>query len=126
MVTQVKKGTPAYDAGLNVGDEVLAVGDYRTPPTIDGWKERLKAYPPGQKDSLLVARRDHLLRLPVTFGEEPRLAWKLEEDPQATPDQKAHLEGWLRSSEAHANAHVLTRQAPPAGGPPSMARAPMY
>jgi predicted metalloprotease with PDZ domain len=98
VVTQVKKDTPAYDAGLNVGDEILAVGDYRTPPTIDGWKERLKAYPPGQRDSLLVARRDRLLRLPVTFGEEPRLAWKLEEDPQATPDQQKHLADWLRSA----------------------------
>jgi predicted metalloprotease with PDZ domain len=126
VVTQVKKGTPAYDAGLNVGDEILAVGDYRIPPAVDGWKERLKAYPPGQRDSLLVARRDRLLRLPVTFGEEPRLAWKLEEDPQATPEQQAHLEAWLRSSAAHANAHVLTRQAPPPGGSPSMARAPMY
>jgi predicted metalloprotease with PDZ domain len=126
VVTQVKKGTPAWDAGLNVGDEILAVGDYRTPPTVDGWEERLEAYPPGHRDSLLVARRDRLLRLAVTFGEEPRLAWKLAEDPKATPEQQAHLEAWLRSSGAHANAHVLTRQAPPADGSPSMARAPMY
>lgn len=97
-VTQVKRGTPAYAAGLNVGDEILAVGDYRTPPTLDGWKERLKAYPPGTQNALLVARREHLLRLPVTFGEEPRLAWKLEEDPEATPEQQAHLDAWLRSS----------------------------
>jgi predicted metalloprotease with PDZ domain len=98
VVTQVKRGTPAYDAGLNVGDEILAVGDYRTPTTIDGWEERLKAYPPGTQDSLLIARRDHLLRLPATFREEPRLTWKLEEDPKATPEQRAHLEAWLRSS----------------------------
>jgi len=98
VVTQVKRDTPAYDAGLNVGDEILAVGDYRTPPTPEGWKERLKAYPPGKKDSLLVARRDRLIRLPVTFGEEPRLAWRLEEDPRATLEQQAHLEAWLRSA----------------------------
>jgi predicted metalloprotease with PDZ domain len=98
VVTLVKKATPAWDAGLNTGDEILAVGDYRIPPALDGWKERLKAYPPGKRDSLLVARRERLLRLPVTFGAEPRLAWKLAEDPQATPEQRAHLDDWLRSA----------------------------
>jgi predicted metalloprotease with PDZ domain len=97
VVTQVKKETPAYEAGLNVGDEILAVGDHRVPPTADGWKERLKSYPPGTQDALLVARRERLLRVPVTFREEPRLIWKLEADPQATPEQQAHLEAWLRS-----------------------------
>jgi predicted metalloprotease with PDZ domain len=98
VVTQVKRGTPAFEAGLNAGDEILAIGDYRVPGTADGWKERLKSYPPGTQDELLVARRDKLLRLPVTFGEEPHLAWKLEADPQATPEQKAHLEAWERSA----------------------------
>jgi predicted metalloprotease with PDZ domain len=97
LVTHVKKETPAYEAGLNVGDEILAVGDYRVPATADAWKERLKSYPPGTQDTLLVARRDRLVRLPVTFGQEPRLAWKLEADPKATPEQQAHLEAWLRS-----------------------------
>ncbi len=98
LVTHVKKDTPAYAAGVNVGDEIVAVGDYRVPATADAWKERLKSYPPGTKDTLLVARREHLLRLPVTFAPEPRLAWKLEVDPKATPEQQAHLTAWLRSS----------------------------
>jgi predicted metalloprotease with PDZ domain len=124
VVTQVKRETPAYEAGLNVGDEILAVGDYRVPPTAEGWKERLKSYPPGSKDSLLVARRDRLLRLPVAFAAEPRPAWKLEEDPKATPEQKAHLEAWLRSHISIAQAPTL--HSPPPGGSPSMANAPMY
>ncbi len=32
MVTQVKRGTPAYEAGVNVGDEILAIDEYRVPP----------------------------------------------------------------------------------------------
>jgi predicted metalloprotease with PDZ domain len=98
VVTQVKRGTPAFEAGLNAGDEILAIGDYRVPITADGWKERLKSYPPGTQDELLVARRERLLHLPVTFGEEPHLAWKLEVDPKASPEQKAHLEAWTRSA----------------------------
>jgi len=124
VVTQVKRETPAYEAGLNVGDEILAVGDYRVPPTVDGWKERLKSYPPGTEGSLLVARRERLLRLPVAFAAEPHLVWKLEEDPKASPEQRAHLEAWLRSHISIA--HAPTRHSPPPGGAPSMANAPMY
>jgi predicted metalloprotease with PDZ domain len=101
-VIQVKRDTPAYEAGVNVGDELIAVGDYRVPP--DGWKDRLKAYRPGQKDALLVARRERLVRLPVVFGEEPRLLWKLEPDPAATVEQRARLEDWLRGSEPEVRA----------------------
>ncbi len=98
VVTQVRRETPAYEAGVNVGDEILALGDYRVP--AEGWNERLKAYRPGQKETLLVARRERLTRLPVVFGEKPRLRWKLEVDPEATPEQRAHLEDWLRGAEA--------------------------
>jgi predicted metalloprotease with PDZ domain len=97
IVTQVRRETPAYEAGLNVGDEILALGDYRVPP--EGWDERLEAYRPGQKETLLLARRERLLRLPVVFGEKPILRWKLEPDPEATPEQQAHLDDWLRGSK---------------------------
>jgi predicted metalloprotease with PDZ domain len=94
-VTEVKRGTPAYQAGVNVGDEILAIGDYRVPP--ESWAERLKAYRPGERATLLVARRERLTRLPVVFGEKPPRRWKLEVDPKATAEQKAHLAAWLRS-----------------------------
>lgn len=102
IVTQVKRDTPAWEAGVNVGDELIAVGDYRVAP--DGWKDRLKAYRPGHKDSLLVARRERLMRLPIVFGEKPRLVWKLEPDPEATVEQRARLEEWLRGSEPEVRA----------------------
>lgn len=98
VVTQVKRGTPAYEAGVNVDDEVLAIDDYRVPPT--GIENRLKAYRPGEKATLLVARRERLTRLPVTFGEKPKDRWKLEARPDATAEQKAHLTAWLADSGA--------------------------
>jgi predicted metalloprotease with PDZ domain len=102
VVTVVKRGTPAYDAGLNVGDEILAIGDYRVPP--DGLEARLKSYRPGEKSSLLVARRDRLTPLPVTFGEKPRPRWKLEPLPNPTAEQKAHLDAWLHGAAKPAGA----------------------
>lgn len=115
MVTAVKLGTPAFEAGLNVGDEILAFGDYRVPP--DGLEDRLKSYRPGETTTLLVARRERLTRLPVTFSEKPRLRWKLEPRPDATEEQKAHLAAWLEGT--YANPQVVTSHVPP-----SMAMAP--
>jgi predicted metalloprotease with PDZ domain len=99
-VSAVKRGTPAYDAGVNVGDELLAIDDYRVPP--EGLEGRLKVYRPGEKATLLVARRDLLTRLPVTFGEKPKDRWKLEPRPNATAEQKAHLVAWLEGKAAAA------------------------
>jgi predicted metalloprotease with PDZ domain len=93
VVTAVKRDTPGYEAGVNVGDELLAIGNYRIPP--EGLENRLKAYRPGEKANLLVARRERLTSLPVTFGEKPKNLWKLEVRPDATPEQKAHLAAWL-------------------------------
>jgi predicted metalloprotease with PDZ domain len=98
MVKEVKRGTPAFAAGLNVEDEIVGLGDYRVTP--DQWKDRLKAYRPGEATEILVARRDRLVRLPVTFAAKPKVRWKLAVDPMATPEQKAHLDALLRSSEA--------------------------
>jgi predicted metalloprotease with PDZ domain len=98
VVKEVRRGTPAFEAGLNVEDEILGLGDYRVTP--DGWKDRLAAYRPGETTEILIARRDRLMRLPVTFAAKPRVRWKLAVDPRATPEQKAHLDALLRSSEA--------------------------
>ena len=42
-----------------------------------------------------MARRERLIELPVTFGEEPEETWELEVDPDATDAQRAHLAAWL-------------------------------
>ncbi len=112
MVTQVRRGTPAYEAGINVGDEILALGDYRVPP--EGWEDRLEAYRPGQKETILLARRERLTQLPVVFGEKPGLPWKLEVDPEATPEQLGRLEDWLRGGvPVYSKVQVLTSHVSP-------------
>jgi predicted metalloprotease with PDZ domain len=116
VVTQVKRGTPAYEAGVNVDDEILAIDDYRVLP--DGIENRLKAYRPGEQATLLVARRERLTRLPITVGEKPENRWKLEARPDATEEQKARLAAWL--ADQPSNDHVRTSHVPP-----SMATAPM-
>ena len=92
-VAVVKRGTPGYDAGFNVGDEILAVGDDRVLP--EQWSRRMEQYRPGERVSILVARRGRLLRLDATFGREPVRNWRLEPDPSASEEQKVHRRDWL-------------------------------
>ena len=66
MVTVVKRGTPGYEAGFNVGDEILAIGEDRVLP--EHWSRRMEQYRPNERVSVLVARRGRLLRLDATFG----------------------------------------------------------
>jgi predicted metalloprotease with PDZ domain len=94
VVTQVRRETPAYVAGLNVDDEIIAIDDFRV--RADQLTQRLDAYKPGDRVTLLVARRDQLLRLPITFGEEPPRRWRLEVDPSATDAQRQQRTRWLQ------------------------------
>jgi len=89
VITSVRRGTPGIDAGLNVDDEIVAIDDVRV--RADGLAARLEQYKPGDKISMLVARRDRLMKLDVTLGAEPGRSWRLEPLPNATPDQIAHL-----------------------------------
>lgn len=93
VVAQVRRGTPGFDAGFNVGDEILAIGEFRVRP--DQWSARMDQYRPNESASILVARRDRLQRLDAVFGEEPRKTWALEVSPDAGPEAKARREAWL-------------------------------
>jgi predicted metalloprotease with PDZ domain len=93
VVTQVRRGTPGYDAGFNVDDEIVAIDEFRV--RGDQWGGRLEKYRPGQQVSVLVARRDRLLRLDATLGVEPGDPWRIEIDPLATADQVDRRRRWL-------------------------------
>jgi predicted metalloprotease with PDZ domain len=93
LVENVPRGTPAYTAGVNPGDEILAIDDFRVP--TDGLDARLSAYRPGRRVVLLVSRRDELKRLDVTLGAAPPDRWTLQVRPDPTPQQRAHLEKWI-------------------------------
>ena len=93
VVTQVRRDTPAAAAGLNVDDEILAIGDFRV--RAEQWERRLDQYPPSTQASLLVARRDQLMRFDVTFGQEPGNAWRLQPRPNATAAQQRARAAWL-------------------------------
>ena len=97
VVSQVPRQTPGFDAGFNVGDEILALADFRIRP--DGLSRLLQNYKPGDTLSILIARRDQLRRLDVTLGAEPPKTFRLEENPDATDAQKRERQAWLTGAK---------------------------
>jgi predicted metalloprotease with PDZ domain len=96
VVSQVRRGTPAHEAGLNVDDEILAIDNFRV--RSDQLEGRLEQYVAGDRVTILVARRDRLLHLDLTLGAEPLKTWQLEVDPSATASQRDVLDLWLAPS----------------------------
>ena len=92
IISQIPRGTPAAAAQLSVDDEILAVDNWRV--TAEGWSQRLEQYQPGATVELLVSRRDQILRVPLTLGEEPARRWQLENNAKAGAEQKQHLAAW--------------------------------
>jgi predicted metalloprotease with PDZ domain len=96
VVTGVRRGTPGYDAGLNVDDEILAIDDVRL--RAEQFQTRVNTYRPGDKVTLTVGRRDQLRRIELTFGAEPARQWRLEANPGATPAQTRMRGQWLQQA----------------------------
>ncbi len=96
IVTHVVRGGPAAQAGIAVGDELLAIDRDRVPP--EALAERLEGHCPGEAVSMLISRRERLRRLPLVFGERPGPRGRLEIDPMAGPEPRRQLEAWWRGT----------------------------
>lgn len=97
-VARVRRDAPAYAAGLNVGDELLAVGDWRLPGG-KGWQEAV-GQGSAAEANLLLARFGQLRRLSVPLGAPPDEEAVLELDPASDAAQNRLRAGWLASGVA--------------------------
>ena len=93
LVSQVPRDTPAHDAGFNVDDEILAIGDHRV--RANQWNERITLTPPGSQISVMISRRGALRRLPVVVGTQPTNQWDLQPVEEASHAQERHRKAWL-------------------------------
>ena len=96
IVSQVRRDGPALGAGLNVDDEILAIDDFRV--RADRLANRLEQYRPGDTVTFLVARREQLLRIEITFDAQPGRRWRLELRPGAGETEERMRASWLGSA----------------------------
>lgn len=93
VIAQVRRDGPSFLAGLNVDDEILGIDEIRL--RADRFDARLAQYSPGARITLLVARRDELVRIPLTLGSPPPPRWRLEVSPSLTDAQRRSQVAWL-------------------------------
>jgi predicted metalloprotease with PDZ domain len=90
-ITNVARGSAAWNDGLNVNDEILAINGDRVSDVL--------AYISNQKlgDNLdFLINRDGLIKtIKVTLKAVPNKNWQIEQLEKPTPAQKAVLEKWL-------------------------------
>ncbi len=95
-INRVGAGSPAYAAGLDVGDELLALNGLRVRSSDLG--ERIAAFKAGDKVSVTVFRDDHLRTISVTLKTSPLQSYKVVRLEQPTDLQKRIYESWLGSA----------------------------
>jgi predicted metalloprotease with PDZ domain len=93
MVTAVRRGSPAADAGLDIDDELVSVNDVEVAGKLS---DRLAPLTPGTTLTFGIVRRGAAEQVPVTLGADPAQLWSLAPAPSPTPDQRAHLAAWLQ------------------------------
>lgn len=93
MIDTVVRAGPAATAGINAGDELIAIAGFRA--TADNLEQILAVA--GDTTVIVVARRGRLIKLTAKLREEPRRIWQLEPDPAATEEQRKRYAAWLQS-----------------------------
>ena len=93
MVTRVHAGSPAYDQGLNSGDQILALDNARV--TRDSFNARLAEKKPGDIMNLTIFRFDDLSTLLLKLGGRSEGTYRIVPLPAQTEAQKRVLRSWL-------------------------------
>ncbi|MFY9341506.1 MAG: PDZ domain-containing protein, partial [Planctomycetota bacterium] len=84
VITEVVPGSPAQKAGLQAGDELLAVDDQAT-ATREAFTAAIRARKAGDRISIKLRRNDKEQIVAVKLGERPETAPAVEPPPVAKP-----------------------------------------
>ena len=91
-VDYVRRDSAAWAAGINVGDELIALNDHRIGSDLAAAIQR---FSPGDTIRVLLSRRGRIRSIHVELGQAQEASWTLELDPQASATQRRNLESWL-------------------------------
>ena len=89
----VRNYSPAEEAGLQAGDEVLSLGGKNI--KRENWLLALSRYKEGNRIPIVVKRDRRTIRTTLILGPPERYDYRIEELTDATPQQRALREAWL-------------------------------
>jgi predicted metalloprotease with PDZ domain len=94
-ITDVIRGSAAYESGLNTGDEIIALNGYRIKgPELE---RRLSDFSPGDTMTLTVFRNQRLRTFEVPLTLQPVLPSTLHRVKDPTAVQRSIFESWLKT-----------------------------
>ena len=93
MVRRVYAGSPAYDQGLNAGDQIVAMDNMRV--TREFFNARMAEKKPGDFVNLTIFRFDDLSTLLIKLGERREGSYRIVPVPNATEAQKRVYRSWI-------------------------------
>ena len=94
-VGSVLRGSAAYQQGLYVNDEIMAVDNLRM-NTSDDLNRYLSGKRNGEKISLLLSRDNLIKTIEITLGKNPAYTYRLERLSDANAAQEKVLQKWLK------------------------------
>ncbi len=92
----VEANSPAQHAGVNAGDELLAINGFRVSP--EQLNDRLKDYQPGDEIELTFFHQDELRTCSVTLAEPSTHQYKLLPVESPSSVQEQNFQAWLGES----------------------------
>ena len=95
VVGQVVAGSSAYNAGVDYGDELVAMNGFRLRTSDFG--DRIKDLSIGDTIVFTLLRNDKLKTINVTIGAGPLMNYRIEKTKSPTELQKSIYESWLRT-----------------------------
>ncbi len=97
-ISSVKRGTPAYQYGLNAKDEIVAINGFRTASEL-ALQKVISHRKAGDKVTFTVSRDGMLRDLEVELDHNHKVRYFLEQLPDATEEQKVVYMRWLDADE---------------------------
>jgi predicted metalloprotease with PDZ domain len=94
IVSEVRRGSPAFSAGVSPADEIKTLNGEPLQP--GQFAERIGKFAPGVKIALSLSRDDVALRVEIVLGIDPGHGWALSVSPLANREQGQHLDAWLQ------------------------------
>ncbi|MBZ5534598.1 MAG: PDZ domain-containing protein [Acidobacteriia bacterium] len=97
VVSGIRTGTPAWDAGLDINDVLLSWNDEKIDPTL--FDDRLKETKVGDTIKFTLFRGDRLLTIPVQVSQDEKITYSIKAEKEAGGDQQKVYLSWLNEKE---------------------------
>lgn len=95
-IRTIAANTPAYEQGLNTGDQIIAIDGYRA--SLSFLQTYIGERKPGEKIQLTIFRFDRLRDVTFTLGSDQKKTYTLAAIPNASRQQKRLFENYVSSS----------------------------